>query len=120
MSKKRSFSGSFGFSELKRQCFEIQKGVKRGREDEEQTVDIKRQQTLTMQSGHKMKLSQLREENARLRAEAHEKDRLIKYGAGEIRRLNADILCLKHQVNMMEDYVAAMEGRSDDRVFYIS
>ena len=120
MSKKRSFSGSFGFDELKRQCFEIQKGVKRDRDDDEETTVVKKQQTLTLQSGHKMMVKEIREENSRLRAEADKKDRLIHYGASEIRRLNAELLTSKHQLRMMEDYVSVMEGRDNDMPFYVS
>jgi len=122
---KRSFSTAtetFGFDELKRQCFEIQKGVKREREDEdeEETVVVKKQQTLTLQSGHKIKLSQLQEENIRLRNEMSEKNQLIQYGSDEIRRLNADILTLKHQLRMMEEYVNVMEGQNNEYPFYVS
>ena len=120
MSKKRSFSGSFAFSDMKRQCFEIQKGVKRGRDDDEKEDRVVRQQTFNDTSGHAMKLSEMREEVIRLRAEADEKDRLIQYGAGEIRRLNAELLTSKHQLQMMQDYVTLMEGRDNEMPFYVS
>ena len=104
---------------FKRQCVPPSHGIKRGREDNDMPV-IKRQQTVNHQSGHMMMVEKLREENRKLRAEADEKDRLIKYGAGEIKRLNAELLTSKHQLRMMEDYVAVMEGRTDDIPFYVS
>lgn len=117
--KRACDEGTFYFNDLKRQCVEIQKGVKRAYEERDDPVP-KRQQTENHQSGHMMMVEKLREDNRQLRAEADEKDRLIKYGAGEIKRLNAELLTSKHQLKMMEDYVAVMEGRKNDMPFYVS
>jgi len=122
---KRSFSASFEFTSLKKICLELKQGVKRDREDgeeedEDEPAVVKKQQLLNAQSGHKMIVEEMRDTNSRLRTEADEKDRLINYGMGEIRRLNAELLTSKHQLRMMEDYVAVMEGRDNDMPFYVS
>jgi len=112
-------------SDLKRMRFETTQGTKRGREhtdedDEYDEMRFVRPQTFHTTSGHHMLLQEMRAENTRLREEADKKDRLIHYGASEIKRLNADLLISKRQVQMMEDYVAGVEGRTEYMPFYVS
>jgi len=116
---KRSFEDTIcgGF---KRMRFETTQGTKRVREDDGGEERFVRPQTFHTTSGHHMLLQEMRAENTRLREEADKKDRLIHYGASEIKRLNADLLISKRQVQMMEDYVAGVEGRTEYMPFYVS
>ena len=89
--------------------------LKRDREDEPPAPTNKRRMLETQLNNAKVDFITLKQENQRLRAEMDKKDKLIVRGYSEIKDLNAQILTLKHQLSMMEDYV-----RHDSRVFYIS
>jgi len=82
-------------------------------EDEEETV-VKRHQPSSELLETKVNVIALVAENQRLRAEMDKRDRVILYGSGEIRRLNADMFTIKQQMMIMSDYVANMEGRAVD------
>ena len=87
--------------------------LKREREDEQPESSNKRQMLQSELNEARVELITLKDENRHMRNEMDQKDKLISYGCSEIKKLNAKILTLKHQVSMMEDYVACMEGREN-------
>jgi chromosome segregation ATPase len=112
MSKRAYDQADYG--NVKRHCFEVPHGQKRSRDDAMEECGSKRQAITNQQSGHLMEIHNLRVENASLRAELDSKERILEYGASEIKWMNAALLTNKHQIQMMEDYLANLQGNAVD------
>lgn len=107
MSRKRSMDASM--EQISNKILKL--CLKRDRVPEPEAPSNKRRMVETQLTIAKVDMLALQKENQRLRTEMDQKDKLIQYGMSDIKRLNADILSLKHQVFMMEDYIASMDKR---------